>query len=132
MAAAGEMALWSRVVVQGFEEREEVNPELVAMMAATCSGGFCFFGLDAGEPSAGAGMGIRDRTACLYGDSTLVRSRGRGLHSALIASRLAHARDLGCDLAMASVLPGSTSHRNYERAGFQLVYMRVNVARKWN
>lgn len=35
----------------------------------------------------------------------------------------------GCDLAMASVLPGSGSHRNYERGGFQLVYMRVNVSR---
>jgi hypothetical protein len=48
---------------------------------------------------------------------------------ALIRQRLEAAAAQGCDLATASVLPGSVSHRNYERAGFQLVYARVMVSR---
>jgi hypothetical protein len=32
---------------------------------------------------------------------------------------------------MTTVLPGSGSHRNYERAGFQLIYMRVNLIREF-
>jgi len=59
----------------------------------------------------------------------VARGRGRGFQSALIAERLRQAARNGCDLAMASVLPGSLSHRNYERAGFQLIYMRVNLMR---
>jgi hypothetical protein len=33
-----------------------------------------------------------------------------------------------CDLAMASTQPGSVSQRNYERAGFQVVYTKVTMA----
>jgi hypothetical protein len=32
---------------------------------------------------------------------------------------------------MVSVLPGSLSHRNYERAGFELIYTRVNLQREF-
>ncbi len=44
---------------------------------------------------------------------------------------MAHFARAGCDLAAATVIPGSASHRNYDRCGFQLVYMRVNVIREW-
>ncbi|MGD0577861.1 MAG: GNAT family N-acetyltransferase [Bryobacteraceae bacterium] len=78
---------------------------------------------------AAAGGSIVDGVALLFGDATLPEARGRGLQSALIRERLARAARAGCDLAMACVLPGSASHRNYERAGFRLAYMRVNVKR---
>ena len=78
---------------------------------------------------AAAGSSIVDGVALLFGDATLHSARGRGLQSALIHERLARAARAGCDLAMACVLPGSASHRNYERAGFRLAYMRVNVKR---
>jgi hypothetical protein len=52
-----------------------------------------------------------------------------GWQQKLIEARLAAAQQKGCDLAATSVLPGSVSHRNYERAGFQLVYMRVVLTR---
>ncbi len=45
--------------------------------------------------------------------------------------RLAAAQQQGCDVAMASVLPGSASHRNYERAGFELVYIRMSFERQF-
>jgi hypothetical protein len=65
----------------------------------------------------------------LFGDATLVGARRRGLQLALIRQRLKTAAAMGCDVATASVLAGSVSHRNYERAGFQLVYARVMVSR---
>jgi GNAT superfamily N-acetyltransferase len=82
-----------------------------------------------GKPAAAAGMSSEAGVALLSGDATLPVSRGLGLQGVLIRERIARAARAGCDLAMACVLPGSGSHRNYERAGFQLVYMRVNVKR---
>jgi len=82
-----------------------------------------------GNPAAAAGMSAEAGVALLSGDATLQSSRGLGLQGVLIRERIARAARAGCDLAMACVLPGSGSHRNYERAGFQMVYMRVNVKR---
>jgi GNAT superfamily N-acetyltransferase len=75
-------------------------------------------------------MNIHQGAVAFFGDATLRSFRGRGVQSALIARRARLARDAGCDLAVACVIPGSGSHRNYERLGFQLVYMRVNVMRE--
>lgn len=83
-----------------------------------------------GSPVAAAGMSMENGVALLYGDATLQTARELGLQSALIQERVARAARAGCELAMACVLPGSGSHRNYERAGFQLAYMRVNVKRE--
>jgi len=33
---------------------------------------------------------------------------------------------------MVSVLPGSASHRNYERAGFELIYIRMSFERQFH
>ena len=82
-----------------------------------------------GKLAAAAGMSSEAGVALLSGDATLPVSRGLGLQGVLIRERIARAARAGCELAMACVLPGSGSHRNYERAGFQLVYMRVNVKR---
>jgi len=78
---------------------------------------------------AAAGGSIVEGVAMLSGDATLPEARGRGLQGALIRERLARAARAGCELAMCCVLPGSASHRNYERAGFRLAYMRVNLRR---
>ena len=75
-------------------------------------------------------MNVHEGAAGLAGDCTLEGFRNRGLQSELILHRMIDARARGCDLAMACVLPGSSSHRNYERAGFRLAYMRVNVRRE--
>ncbi len=131
IAAADQMEIWTRTVMQGFEEREEVNPESLRVMSATCSGGLCWLGMEGKQPAGAAAMVLHEGAAAFYGDATLVHARRRGLQSALISARLEYARDQGCDLAFATVLPGSSSHRNYERAGFQLIYMRVNLIREW-
>lgn len=65
-----------------------------------------------------AGLHVDAATAHFFADSTLPEHRGRGVQRALIAARLALARDAGCDLAFAATAAGSASQRSYERAGF--------------
>jgi len=55
--------------------------------------------------------------------------RKRGAQSILIGARLTWAVEQGCDLATTTTQPGSSSQRNYERAGFRVVYTRAKVVR---
>jgi GNAT superfamily N-acetyltransferase len=142
--ASDEQEGWSRVICQGFAEYMPVTEEMIAMMSATCNVCRCWLArlpaarlddspAESGTTSgAGAAMGIRDGIAFFYGDATLPQARRQGLQAGLIRARLQAAQYSGCDLAMACVLPGSISHRNYERAGFQLFYMRVNLIREFD
>jgi GNAT superfamily N-acetyltransferase len=120
---------WARLVVQGFAGLDHVPEEQVAMMTSTIPWPETFFGFWDSAPGAGAAMDIHAGLATFFGDATLVPARGHGLQLALIRHRMQRAAQLGCDLATATVVPGGTSHRNYERAGFQLVYGRVMLSR---
>ena len=113
---------WLALVAEGFGVPLEVLENIPAY-------GETLMARLEGIPVSAAGMSAQDGVALLSGDATLPASRGLGLQGVLIRERLARAARAGCDLAMACVLPGSGSHRNYERAGFQLIYMRVNVKR---
>jgi hypothetical protein len=126
--AEHEFASWMRMTVQGFASTEDV-PEDSPMLGEANPWPEAFFGLSEGVRAATAAMDIHDGLATLFGDATLIQARGRGLQLALIHHRLERAAQLGCDLATASVQPGGISHRNYERAGFELVYARVMVGR---
>jgi GNAT superfamily N-acetyltransferase len=129
LASPDEMRQWSRVVGQGFAEYVPVIESQVDSMAAMCQHAQCWFA-GADEPVGGAALSVQDRVALFFGDAILAGARRKGWQSLLIRERLAVAHRAGCDLAMASVLPGSASHRNYERAGFQLIYMRINLLRE--
>lgn len=125
-----EAPVWAGVVSQGFAEYMPISEEMLAMMMAPCKVCQCWLAGEApGE--AGAAMIVQNGVALLTGDSTIPSARGKGWQAALIGERLAAAQRQGCDLAMTAVLPGSGSHRNYERAGFQLIYMRVNLIREF-
>jgi GNAT superfamily N-acetyltransferase len=65
------------------------------------------------------------KLGAFWGAATLPEFRGRGVQSALLAARLAMARDAGCDLAVTFTLPGTTSSRNAERAGFRVAYTKA-------
>jgi GNAT superfamily N-acetyltransferase len=122
---------WIRLILRGFLETDEVSSEMLEMMRPSAGPSRCLLAAVDGKPIGGAMMGVQQRVGLFYGDATSKEARGLGVQSALIRYRVALAARLGCDLAMASVIPGSISNRNYERAGFQLVYMRVNVKREW-
>ena len=126
----GELPHWSRVVSEAFSENMPVNDSMVGLMSATCKGVHCWFAGEF-EPVGGAAMGVQEGVALLSGDATLRSARRQGWQARLIRERLSTAQRLGCALASTTVLPGSASHRNYERAGFQLIYMRVNIMREF-
>lgn len=78
-----------------------------------------------GEPAGGGSMYLSGGIAQLSGAATLPRFRRRGIQTALLARRLVDAAAAGADLAVVTTQPGSTSQRNMERHGFQLLYTRV-------
>ena len=68
--------------------------------------------------TGGARAGVENGVALFFGDVIIPSARRKGFQTALIQRRLAAGQQQSCDWAMAFVLPGSPSHRNYERAGF--------------
>jgi len=47
------------------------------------------------------------------------------VQSALVTARLRDATDVGCDVAVVTTAPGSTSQKNVQRNGFHLLYTRA-------
>ncbi len=121
---------WVKLVMQGFLETEVIPEDYGAMMSVVPPHQHSYLCSEQGEGVGAAAMNIHEKLATLYGDATLLQGRRRGIQSGLIYYRLHAAAKLGCDLASASVWPGTSSHRNYERAGFQLVYARIMVSRE--
>ncbi len=119
---------WARLVGQGFGESEpsamtidlglaQLDREHVA----------CFQAEIEGLPVAGGVLSVDDGIAFLFAGSTLAGQRGRGAQTALIAARVAYARDIGCRLVSVAASAGSSSQRNIERAGFRLSYTRASL-----
>jgi hypothetical protein len=124
----GEAELWCRTVGLGFFEQPELSEEEMDVGRAVCSipGAHCYLVLaEDGDACAGGAMKVRYGLATLFADSTAMRYRRRGFQRDLISVRLKDARAQSCDLATASVSPGSVSQRNYERAGFQVAYTKI-------
>ena len=71
-----------------------------------------------GEPAATAGAAMFARSIYLLGGVTLAAFRGRGLYKALVAARLAFARERGVPLAT-SHARSDTSAPILERLGFE-------------
>jgi len=91
-------------------------------------GALCYLAVtESGELAGGAAAAVYDGLATLFADSTIAHHRRSGLHRELIAARLNEALAQGCDLATASTAPGSSSQRNYERLGFEVVYTRITL-----
>jgi GNAT superfamily N-acetyltransferase len=82
-----------------------------------------------GEVVAVCSIAILGGVADLGGMLTLPAARGHGIQAACITRRLSIARDLGCDLAITSAVPGGPSARNLERAGFECLYTGVGLVR---
>lgn len=93
-----------------------------------------FTALIDGEPVGACGMEIFEhdgrRAASLWGASVAEPFRGRGVQQAMLAHRMAHARDHGCELALIESKPGIATERNVARMGFTLGYARICLAKK--
>lgn len=78
--------------------------------------------------TAGSGcirLDHRAGIAQLCGAATLPEHRRHGVQSALLGARLFDAHMAGCEIAVVTTVPGSTSQHNVQRQGFELLYCRA-------
>jgi GNAT superfamily N-acetyltransferase len=92
--------------------------------------GFTHYMAFAGPQPVATGMlFVQGKGAYLGWGSTLTAFRGRGGQGALIAARIQRARELGCEWMSSDTFePGAGrsagSYRNFQRSGFEHVYLR--------
>jgi GNAT superfamily N-acetyltransferase len=80
--------------------------------------------------AGGAGLRFVDHIAQFAGAGTAPPYRRRGVQNALLSARLADAAAAGCDLAVIVAQPGSKSHQNAQRRGFDVLYTRAILAKR--
>ncbi|MGZ7440468.1 GNAT family N-acetyltransferase [Paenibacillus sp. TH7-28] len=78
------------------------------------------------EPAAAGVMYIKDGIASFTFAATLPQFRNRGLQQRLLHRRIAEASRQGCKLAVGQCAFLSQSHRNMERAGMKIGYIRTS------
>lgn len=124
-----EQMSWARTAAEGWSEFTELAGVILelAHIGATRPNALSFVAELDGRSIATGSLGVCDGVALLAGASTIPDGRKRGAQLALLESRLRHAAERGCDLAMMCALPGSASQRNAERQGFRIAYTRT----KW-
>ncbi|MFN0131520.1 MAG: GNAT family N-acetyltransferase [Phycisphaerales bacterium] len=121
------------VLSRGFHDGVDPEPlyRRIPRVNYITAGTACFLarvdGRAAGAGSVGVVSDTHGTIACLFGAATEPWARRRGVQRALLAARLALARDAGCDLAAVMAQTGSASDRNMARAGFMPVYTRTSV-----
>jgi GNAT superfamily N-acetyltransferase len=85
----------------------------------------CWLARAGGRIAGGGALVLHNGLALICGDGTLPEFRSQGVQTALLRARLDRARRSRCDLAVICTQPGSSSQRNAERQGFQVVYART-------
>jgi GNAT superfamily N-acetyltransferase len=140
---AAEFAVWLDAVVDGFANPDEQGipsaesfaREVLAQVIGelTAAPGFSrYLARRAGQAAGGASLRIdvAERIAQLAGAATVPAHRRHGVQTSLLAARLADARAAGCEFAVVTTQPGSKSHQNVQRQGFELFYSRAVLVRE--
>jgi GNAT superfamily N-acetyltransferase len=130
-----ELDAWIDVIVdavahpdtQGVPWHEEFPREIVenAERDSAAAGLARYAALHDGVLAGGASLRIDEGVAQLAGAATAPAHRRRGIQSALLSARLADAAVGACDVAVITTQPGSRSHQNAQRQGFDLLYTRA-------
>ncbi len=123
---------FGRIVATGYD-----LPDAAAAWVAVAHrhGWDCWLALDGEVPAAAAALYVSERVGYLSFAATLPEHRGKGGQSALLAARIRHARESGCDVLVTETgerreeLP-SNSYRNILRAGFEEVAVTANWRRE--
>jgi GNAT superfamily N-acetyltransferase len=124
-----EYGTWADVSARGWADQGEIADFIrqLAVVSAHADDNHAFLAENDGVAIAAGGLHLHEGVALLSGASTVPSARGQGAQHALLQARLAFAAAEGADLAMMAALPGSSSQRNAQRAGFTIAYSRV----KW-
>jgi hypothetical protein len=131
-AAGDQIEVWTRTVSQGFAEHFPVSQQVMDVMRMFALGpkSECYLARVDGKIAGGGTLAIHDGVAGLFGASTLLEARNRGVQTALLLKRLARGAQAGCDLAVSLAQPASTSQRNIARQGFRTLYTRVKFEKE--
>lgn len=129
---AGLLHTFAWTSVSGFlpDGRDPTDDELaLAKRCALHHRTWGFLAMIDGAPASAGACEVmqtpRGTIAALFGLSTLPAFRRRGIQQALIAARLAFARDRGASVATIGGLPGAGTERNVRRMGFQVAYTKA-------
>jgi len=129
---ADEAAAWSRMLAHVF--MGDHAPQFESFFEQWASGKhpLTLAAFAGGKMIAGCGGLIvpEHNMAGFFGAATLPEYRGRGIQAAFMQERLRLTKQAGCDLAVTLTMPGTTSQRNAERAGFRTAYTKVVVSKK--
>jgi GNAT superfamily N-acetyltransferase len=120
-------ARYAHVHLQGHDvpaEASALHWPAVAAWAAQPNW-WCYLAEVDGEPVAAAALVIDGDIGYLANAATLPSARGRGCQRALIARRLQDAALHDCEVVLSLAEPGSSSHRNLQRAGLTPAYTKV-------
>jgi len=95
----------------------------------------CWLALDGDQPAAAAGVYMAEGVGYLGFAATLPEHRGKGGQNALLAARIDHARDAGCDIVVTETGERrddrpSSSYRNILRSGFAEVAVTAHWLRE--
>ncbi len=111
-------------------------PEAVEAWAASAYavGWDCWLALDGDEPAAAAGVYVAEGVGYIGFAATLPEHRGKGGQGKLLATRIRHAREAGCDVLVTETGEHqdgrpSNSYRNILRSGFAEVAVTANWLR---
>ena len=128
----GEATAFGEIVATGYG-----LPDAVAPWAASAhrKGWDCWIALDGDRPAAAAGVFIAEDVGYLGFAATLPEHRGKGGQNALLATRIQHARESGCDIVVTETGERrddrpSSSYRNILRTGFTEVALTANWLRE--
>jgi len=77
-----------------------------------------------GQPAAAATLYVKDRIGYLADATTKPEFRRHGFQSAMLRRRISDAAAAGVDIVFSGCTPFSTSHRNMERVGLRVQFMR--------
>lgn len=95
------------------------------------AGAAAYLALCDGATAGGGSMRVTDGVAQLTGAATVPAYRRRGVQAALLSTRLGDAAAAGCEIAVVTTAPGSTSQKNVQRRGFHLLYTRAVLVKEF-
>jgi GNAT superfamily N-acetyltransferase len=127
---ASTASAWSQTLQDGFEYTTTADRKRIDIwnqMLLSLPGLTALIAVLDGKPVGSASVLVVGSTAMLGGAATLPVFRRQGVQRALIEARLAVATQAGCELAVVTADPGSSSGRNAERTGFQLMCNHVGM-----
>lgn len=122
----GESKDWAAISLHGFwgDDPPEHAIQLQRLLAK--STGRRYVAFVNGQPASAAAVSNGGPIAAFGGAATLTSFRGRGLQSALIRQRINDSVGIDEWVCMGAA-PGSSSHRNAERAGFRVAYSSLSL-----